>query len=157
VIADLNELIKLVPNSDGYLGRGAAYLARAIDLAIADFNEMVKRDPKHFEPYINRGEALRQKGWARGAKLRPAPAADRDSAQAAQGRLASVRAELLPPLPPGRAPRPAHRRLRASHIGFRCIIREGRARRAVAPASSDRPLIDGSAMCGGAGACPKAL
>jgi tetratricopeptide (TPR) repeat protein len=100
VIADLNELIKLVPNSDGYLGRGAAYLARAIDLAIADFNEMVKRDPKHFEPYINRGEALRQKGWARGAKLRPAPAADRDSAQAAQGRLASVRAELLPPLPP---------------------------------------------------------
>ena len=34
----------------------------------------------------------------------PLPAADPDPAQGDQGRLASLRAELLPPLPPGRAP-----------------------------------------------------
>src|SRR6202034_2180847 len=37
-------------------------------------------------------------------KLRPLPAADQDSPQGHQRRLASVRAELLPPLPSGRAP-----------------------------------------------------
>src|SRR5262245_54663019 len=39
----------------------------------------------------------------RGFELRPLPAADQDSTQGAQGRLAPVRPELLPPLPPGRA------------------------------------------------------
>ena len=51
------------------------------------------------------------RGGPRGRQLRPVPAADQDSAQGAQGRLASVRAELLPPLPPRRAPRPAGRHL----------------------------------------------
>src|SRR5262249_11750556 len=40
----------------------------------------------------------------RGRELRPVPAADQDSPQGDQGRLASVRTELLPPLSPGRAP-----------------------------------------------------
>ena len=39
----------------------------------------------------------------------PLPAGHQDSAQGHQGRLASVRAQLLPPLPPGRAPRAAGR------------------------------------------------
>src|ERR1700727_234531 len=41
----------------------------------------------------------------RGRQLRSAPAADQDSAKSHQRRLTSVRAELLPPLPPGRAAR----------------------------------------------------
>ena len=45
------------------------------------------------------------RGRARGRELRPLPAQHPDSAQGAEGRLASLRAELLPPLPPGRAPR----------------------------------------------------
>ena len=49
------------------------------------------------------------RGGARGRQLRPVPAADPDSAQGHQGRLASLRAELLPPLPAGRAPRRAGR------------------------------------------------
>src|SRR5262245_62971690 len=40
----------------------------------------------------------------RGRELRPATAEHQDPAEGHQGRLASVRAELLPPLPPGRAP-----------------------------------------------------
>ena len=46
---------------------------------------------------------------ARGPELRSLPAADQDPAQGDQRRLAPVRAELLPALPPGRAPRPAGR------------------------------------------------
>ena len=49
------------------------------------------------------------RGGPRGRELRPVPAADPHSAQGDQGRLASVRAELLPPLSPGRAPRAAGR------------------------------------------------
>ena len=45
----------------------------------------------------------------RGPELRSLPAADQDPAQGDQGRLAPLRAQLLPPLPPGRAPRPAGR------------------------------------------------
>ena len=44
------------------------------------------------------------RGGGEAGQLRPLPAADQDSAQSHQRRLASVRAELLPPLPPGRAP-----------------------------------------------------
>ena len=44
-------------------------------------------------------------------QLRSAPAEHQDSAQGAEGRLASLRAELLPPLPAGRAPRRADRHL----------------------------------------------
>ena len=43
-------------------------------------------------------------GRPRGGKLRPVPARGQDSSQGHQRRLASVRAELLPPLPPGCAP-----------------------------------------------------
>src|SRR5271154_6236373 len=41
---------------------------------------------------------------ARGAKLRLLPAEHQNPAQGAQRRLAPMRAELLPPLSPGRAP-----------------------------------------------------
>ena len=44
-------------------------------------------------------------------ELRPSPARNQDPAQGAEGRLASVRAELLPPLPPGGAPSAADRHL----------------------------------------------
>ena len=47
---------------------------------------------------------------------------DQDPAQGPQGRLASVRSELLPPLPAGRAfTKPID--TSTSHIGFRCIVR----------------------------------
>ena len=51
------------------------------------------------------------RGGAEAGKLRSAPAGDQDTAQGGQGRLASVRAQLLPPLSPGGAPRPAGRHL----------------------------------------------
>ena len=51
------------------------------------------------------------RGGARGRKLRPPPAGHQDSAQGAQGRLAPVCAELLPPLSPGRTARRAGRHL----------------------------------------------
>ena len=60
------------------------------------------------EAVLHPGEPARRPGRA---ELRPLPAADQDSAQGHQGRLAPVRAQLLPPLPPGRAPRPAGRHL----------------------------------------------
>ena len=44
------------------------------------------------------------RGGGEDGQLRPLPAADQNSPQSHQRRLASVRAELLPPLPPGRAP-----------------------------------------------------
>ena len=58
------------------------------------------------EAMLHPGEPARRAG---GAELRPPPAADQDSAQGDQGRLAPVRAQLLPPLSPRRAPRPAGR------------------------------------------------
>ena len=58
------------------------------------------------EGLLHPGEPARR---PRSGQLRPAPAADPDSAQGDQGRLAPVRAELLPPLPAGGAPRAAGR------------------------------------------------
>ena len=55
------------------------------------------------------------RGGARGGELRSAPAGNQDPAQGGEGRLASLRAELLPPLPPGRAPRAAGRHFRQPH------------------------------------------
>ena len=57
------------------------------------------------------------RGGAEERELRRLPAQDQDSAQGAQRRLASVRAELLPPLSPGRAPRGAGR-----HVDEPCRI-----------------------------------
>src|SRR3954453_7954228 len=46
-----------------YLIRGADYLNRnEIDLAIADFVELIRIDPKSSAAFINRGEAYRRKG-----------------------------------------------------------------------------------------------
>jgi formylglycine-generating enzyme required for sulfatase activity len=45
------------------------------------------------------------RGGREGRQLRPAPAGGPHSAQGAEGRLAPLCAELLPPLPPGGAPR----------------------------------------------------
>ena len=58
------------------------------------------------EGLLHPGESARR---PRGRKLRPLPAADPDSPQGDQGRLASVRAELLPALSTGGAPRRAGR------------------------------------------------
>ena len=52
----------------------------------------------------------------------PLPARDQDPAQGAEGRLAPLRAELLPPLPPGGAARGSGR-YSTSHVGFRCVMR----------------------------------
>ena len=49
------------------------------------------------------------RGGPRGRQLRPLPAADQNSAQGAERRLASLRAQLLPPLSAGRAPSRAGR------------------------------------------------
>ena len=53
------------------------------------------------EGLLHSGKSARR---PRGRQLRPLPAQHQNPAQGPQGRLASVRAELLPPLPPGRAP-----------------------------------------------------
>jgi hypothetical protein len=55
--------------------------------------------------------ARQSAGPARGGELRSLSAKDQDSAQGDQGRLASLRAELLPPLPPRSPPRRADRHL----------------------------------------------
>ena len=60
-----------------------------------------------------------------------------DPAQGHQGRLASVRAELLPALPAGRA-HGAAVDTSISHLGFRCIVR---ARVHAAKAAEDRPQL----------------
>ena len=68
----------------------------------------------------------------RGRQLRPLSAEHQDTAQGHQGRLASVRAELLPPLPAGGAPCRGDRYLdEPSRISLR---REGSAR-AIIPVS----------------------
>ena len=68
--------------------------------------------------------------WHRTGKLRSRPAADQNSAQGDQGRLASLRAELLPALPPGRAPcgdgghvnQPPRIQVREAQEGRRCKL-----------------------------------
>ena len=46
-----------------YLTRGADYLGKNdIDRAIADFNELIRLDPKFYGAFTNRGEAWRRKG-----------------------------------------------------------------------------------------------
>ena len=61
-----------------------------------------KAPGRRAESVLRSGKSARRR---RGGELRPLPAADQDPPQGHQRRLASVRAELLPPLPPGRAPR----------------------------------------------------
>src|SRR6516162_4200871 len=56
----------------------------------------------------------------------PLPAADQDSAQGAQGRLAPVRPQLLPPLPSGRASRRAGRYVNQSRRVPMCHSRKER-------------------------------
>jgi hypothetical protein len=58
-------------------------------------------------------------------ELRPQrlPAADQDSPQGRQGRLAFMRAKLLPSLPAARHAQPVDTSM--SHVTFRCISREG--------------------------------
>ena len=58
-----------------------------------------------------------------GCELRPLPAADQNSAQGAQGRFAFMRAELLPPLPTGRAAYGANRYV---HVPRRVSMRRTR-------------------------------
>src|SRR5580704_14296145 len=60
-----------------------------------------KAPGRRAESVLRSGKSARQR---RGGKLRPLPAADQNSPQSHQRWLASVRAELLPPLPSGRAP-----------------------------------------------------
>ena len=66
--------------------------------------------PKH-EPDAPKACCIPEnpRGGREDGKLRPRAARHQDSAQGDQGRLASLRAELLPPLPAGRAPRRAGR------------------------------------------------
>ena len=51
------------------------------------------------------------RGGTRGRKLRSLPAEDQNSPQGDQGRLAPLRAELLPPLPSRRTPRGGSRHI----------------------------------------------
>ena len=67
---------------------------------------LVQARRRRAEGLLHPGEPARRAG---SRQLRPVPAADQDSAQGAQGRLAPVRAELLPPLPAGGAASAADR------------------------------------------------
>ena len=62
---------------------------------------------------------------AGGRELRLLPAGNPHSSQGAERRIAPLRAQLLPPLSPRRAPRRAVD-TSTSHVGFRCVIRVGR-------------------------------
>ena len=74
------------------------------------------------EGVLHSGKSARR---ARGRQLRSAPAEDQNSPQGHQRRLASVRAELLPPLSPGRAPCGAGRYVdKPCRISMRCQNRE---------------------------------
>src|SRR5262245_38417567 len=43
--------------ADAYLNRGAHYLSKnSVDLAIADFSELIRLEPKRFAAFTNRGE-----------------------------------------------------------------------------------------------------
>ena len=70
-------------------------------LGMDDRLVFAKAPGRRAEGVLRSGKSARRR---RGGQLRPLPAADQDPPQSHQRRLASVRAELLPPLPPGRAP-----------------------------------------------------
>ena len=57
----------------------------------------------------SRAVRRRTRGAAARGELRPAATGNQDSAQGAEGRVSPVRAELLPPLPAGGAPRATRR------------------------------------------------
>ena len=77
------------------------------------------------------------RGGAEDAKLRPKPAQDQYPAQGHQGRLASVRAELLPPLPSGRASSAAGRHVHQPH---RLSLRSAHESRPAQTKCNDRRL-----------------
>src|SRR5262245_3312251 len=91
---------------------------------------------------------------ARDCELRPLPAANQDSAQGAQGRLALVRAQLLPPLPSGRtscrAGRYVHqpRRISMSH-SRREKVMPAKDRGTANTGTRDRTLDRRSILLGG--------
>ena len=72
------------------------------------------------EGLLRAAQSARRPG---GRKLRPLPAGNPHSPQSPERRFASVRAELLPPLPPGRPPRRAGR-----HVHEPCRLSVRRAR-----------------------------
>ena len=83
------------------------------------------------------------RGARRGRELRLRAAADQDSEKGDQGRLASVRAQLLPPLPPGRAPRATGRHVdQPRRISVR---RQGRQRITVGGTRRNLDDMDGLA------------
>ena len=85
--------------------------------------------------------------WPGRAELRPLPAADQDSTQGDQGRLAPVRAQLLSPLSPRRAPRPASRHV---HEPRRLSLRHSKVGRTVSvtPRTPRRKAISRSLRVG---------
>jgi tetratricopeptide (TPR) repeat protein len=60
--AACSRLISHEPNvADHYYSRGFAYYRRDPDRAIADFDQVIRLDPKHFFSYVHRGDAYRLK------------------------------------------------------------------------------------------------
>ncbi len=97
---------------------------------------------------LRAGESARRAG---GGELRPLSAADQNPAQGAERRLASLRAELLPPLPPGR---PARRAGRHVHEPRRFSLHRAREASALtAPPARRNPLGTGARTVDFASCC----
>lgn len=78
-IADRTEIIRLNPSAQNVLMRGVYALGHEPALAVADFSEVIRREPQHADAYFYRALAYEESGlyalaladYARNARLDP--------------------------------------------------------------------------------------
>src|SRR6185295_13129502 len=90
--------------------------------------------------------------WSRGGQLRSLPAADQDSPQGPEGRLAPLRTELLPALSPGGATCAAGRHI---HLPHRFPLRHPRSDPTMTPGlGACKPRLSPTLFIATMGAAP---